>query len=282
MSFEGQWGVVDMLDRSQFDSCCSGELRVQSQYVDCELHLVDDTLAGSMTARKEFKILELVMLAISVAMVNCFLRVKFTAEVLRHYIAMFHHAPWTTISRQHRYGYPNVAVSFDVLFVAARFEFFLCSFLEKFDATFWRAVFLLFVQSSARFTAFIEHTAASLARKCVFCFCGFLSTARRAFSGAVHGIVSVFLLVLFEIRPLHRKGSSTLFAGKTDFFFAGRGVWQGEPEGGSAAKAAKTLFGTWVAEKRLLALFTKLFETHGDDLLFGRGSIVSMRFGVVK
>lgn len=77
-----------MHDRVQFESCGSGEVRVQPQHVDCELHLVDHALAGAVAARKEFKIFNLVVLPVAVAVMHGFFWVKLSAQMLLHYVTV--------------------------------------------------------------------------------------------------------------------------------------------------------------------------------------------------
>ena len=78
-----------MRNVSQFDAGRPGKFRVESQHVDCERHLVDDALAGTVTAGEKLQVAQIVVLPVSVPMMDGLLGVEFAPEVLGHHVAVF-------------------------------------------------------------------------------------------------------------------------------------------------------------------------------------------------
>jgi hypothetical protein len=73
----------------QFVASSFGELGVQGQYLDGELHLVDDALSAEMPARPQFQIPQFVVEFIAVFVVYAFFAKQWATNVFRHYVAMF-------------------------------------------------------------------------------------------------------------------------------------------------------------------------------------------------
>jgi hypothetical protein len=77
-----------MSESVQFVASRSGELGVQSQYLDGELHLVDDALAGRLFFNPQLKIIYVVVQAIAIFVVDVFTFIKFALEFFRHHYSM--------------------------------------------------------------------------------------------------------------------------------------------------------------------------------------------------
>lgn len=65
------------------------EVGVQGQYLDSELHLVDDSLSGGLVARPQFEIGKFVVEAVSIFVMNAFKLGQWAIEMLRHHVAVF-------------------------------------------------------------------------------------------------------------------------------------------------------------------------------------------------
>lgn len=68
----------------QFKASRSGEVGIQSQYLDGELHLVDDALAGRLHLAPKFKIGQIVIQAITVFVMHVLMFVQRAAKVFLH------------------------------------------------------------------------------------------------------------------------------------------------------------------------------------------------------
>src|ERR1700726_1836413 len=97
------------MDLVQFHADLPPELRVHPKDVDGELHLVGDSLAGTVATRKEFEIAWQIVLPISIFMVDSFVWMKFASEYLLHHIAMFESVS-RGFSANSRNDHSNVAV----------------------------------------------------------------------------------------------------------------------------------------------------------------------------
>lgn len=78
-----------MFNRSQFDSCGSGEVRVQAQYVNRELDFIDDALAGRLVSSPKFEIFYAVVVLIAVPVMYAFVVSKQSAQRFFHNVAVF-------------------------------------------------------------------------------------------------------------------------------------------------------------------------------------------------
>ena len=77
------------MQRSQFIAGSPAELGVQGQYLDSELHLVGDALAGWLLLRPQFEIGRRVVNSVSILVMNIFVFVQRAAKYFSHYKAMF-------------------------------------------------------------------------------------------------------------------------------------------------------------------------------------------------
>ena len=80
-----------MSDRVQFIAGAPAEAGVLKQYLDGELHLVDDTLTGWLFVRPQFKVVKRVVKAVAVFMVHVFVLLKRTAKRVFHNQLVFKH-----------------------------------------------------------------------------------------------------------------------------------------------------------------------------------------------
>lgn len=67
------------------------EFGVLGQYFDSELHLVDDSLSGSVAAREKFKILGSIIGSQTIDVVDCLVGQQFSSNLLLHDVSMFEH-----------------------------------------------------------------------------------------------------------------------------------------------------------------------------------------------
>ena len=270
-----------MRDVSQFDAGRPGKFRVEPQHVDCERHLVDDALAGTVTAGEKLQVAEIVVLPVSVPMMDGLLGVEFAPEVLGHHVAVLHdgvllagHEGW------HRD--PHVAVALDVPAEVASVE------ADKSNIALVRglarltAVFLLSVYPAARFATACQRLAATDAREGVAGSGVLCSTDVGTGSGAVQRASSVLLDVRIEVRPHHSEGFPALLAREVHDFTARCWNRLVEAKRASARKATEALVGAWVAGKRCTAVLTVLFDRHGWAPLCGNEGSLTMSLGIVK
>lgn len=108
---------------------------VQPNHLKGETHLVDDSLPRTMPAGEEFKILNSIILAIAVFVVNGFFGKKFAAKMLGHNEPVFHNGVWPLSSTKNWDSHPNVSISFDMASVIPGFKSFLALFLKPFIFT---------------------------------------------------------------------------------------------------------------------------------------------------
>lgn len=270
-----------MFDHLQLDSCGSGELWVESQYVDCKLNFVDDALSGAVPAGKQFEIWKQVVLPVAVLVVNCFLGVKVAAEVLAHHVAMFHDGVLLAGNKRGD-GNPNVAVAFNVSSVFAALKFFKSEFFAPFVFAFAATVFLFSVQAAARFSRLAKRFIAVCACEGVSLVAVFSATNPRTFSTAVKRVSAVFFVVLRDLRTNHPKRRTAFAAVETDNFSPRRGYALVETKRASTTQTTKAAVVAWVAEKRFVTFFTNLLDRHGWNSLFGDKVVLAVPFVVVK
>jgi hypothetical protein len=269
-----------MIEFSQFVAGGSAEVGIQGQYFDGELHLVDDTLAGTVATREKLKIGLAIIRALAVDVVNCFFAKQGATEFFRHDVAVFH-------DRVLFPGYqtgnsdPHVAMTFDVLA-----EFSAIEFIQRFGSlvrgfAFRVAIFLLFVYAAARLTAFRIFFAAFEAGKGVARFACFAATNARALPRAVQRISCIFLMVGGDEGFHHRKPRSAFNAGEfyRDLCF---GEFFVEAVRTSARETAVLSVFAREAGKRLLAVFTDFLNRHRWAPLFGDEGTLLMSIGIVK
>ena len=77
-----------MFHLSQFVDGRSAEIGVLGQYLDSELHLVDNTLPRRLVFNPQFKVIEIVIKAVAVFVMNVFVFSKWAAENLFHKYAV--------------------------------------------------------------------------------------------------------------------------------------------------------------------------------------------------
>jgi hypothetical protein len=206
-------------DLVQFVAGRSGELGVQSQYLDGELHLVDDALAGAVAARKEFEVVRTVVGPNPVYVMDGFFGEKFASDAFRHDIAMFHDGVLFT-GNEAGNRYPDVAVPFNMAFKFSSLEFsqsvgaLMCSFARAV------AKALLHVNTPAGFSTAALFFAALLAGKSLAFHRVFTSAEIRARHAAVERVSSIFVSIYCYCRGFVRERITAFFAGKFDHSYA--------------------------------------------------------------
>lgn len=271
-----------MFDRLQNVTCRPSEFRVQEQHVDCELNLVNDSLAGAMSTRKEFEVTNQVVLAVAVAMMNSFIFVKLATKMLLHHITVFKHRSNFAVASQHRNGNPNVTVFFDVPLVVSCTEPVERTLANRFVTTFRAAIFLFGVDTATRFAAFFNFFSAGFASKNTAFSRIFSAPQVRTWARAVYRILGVFLAIRVQIRPHHSKRFAALFARKTNDLTTGSDVGLIESFGASADVTAKTSLVARVAKEGLPTILTRFLNRHGLAPLLGSDGILAVSIGNVK
>jgi len=203
-----------MRDVSQFDAGRPGKFRVEPQHVDCERHLVDDALAGTVAAGEKLQVAEIVVLPVSVPVMDGLLAVEFTPEVLGHHMAVLCDVPHS-ISREGRDRDPDVAVAFDVLLVLPVLKALQRAFHLVLDFAFVAAEFLIAVYAVARFRAASVLDLAALHAGQRVAFVGVLAAAYvRAGHRAVQRVSVELLSVCRQVALHHRERLAAFFAGE--------------------------------------------------------------------
>ena len=268
---------------TKLDTSSLCELGVQSQYLDGEGYLVDDSLARPVATGKKLQVTNIIETSVPVNMVDRLFGEQFSPEMLGHDVTVFQDSvPFAGDHRGHRN--PNVTVPLDMFFVVPAFKAGECTRADRFVAAFRTAVLLLSVDAPARFAAFIQGVSALLASKCVAVFSIFSPPQRRAGDRAVQRVAVKFLTVRNQVPLAHGESFTALFAGKWNQHLAGGRKFFLESVFAPAFQTAvlATLFGfVGVAVERLVAILTDHFERHDSTPLFNKGSVVGA-LGVVK
>ena len=115
---------------TQFVASSFGELGVQSQYLDGELHLVDDALSVGLVARPEFEVRKAVVEAVAILVMYAFKFGQRATKMFRHCVTVFQHFAAAPKVEHHVSGRMHVAFGVDraprATFIAA---FFAAEFL---------------------------------------------------------------------------------------------------------------------------------------------------------
>jgi hypothetical protein len=172
-------------------------------------------------------------------------------------------------------------VTLDVLFVAATLKLAQCILLLTFYLAVVIAVFLLFVQATAWFSASRTFCAARQAHESVSKFACFAATYAGALARAVQRVSVIFLVVRGHEGFLHGKAFSAFGASERngglsfgDFFI--------EAVRTPACKSAVLPVFTRKTGERLLAIFTDFLNRHRLAPSFGDEGTLLMSIGIVK
>lgn len=270
------------VDLNQFDTCRPSEFRVEAKHVDRELHLVDDTLAGSVSAAEQFKVFDSVLAANSVDVVDGFSREQISSEMLSHDVTMFHHSMFFS-GDERRDGNPYVSMSLDVPFDIAALEARERASSLPFGFALLIAIFLLCVKTASRLTPAWSRCSALLASKSVAGFGGFLSACCRAGHRTIERIAAVFFAVRGQIAFSHRESVAAFPASERNRNGTfGRWLFV-EAVVASADEAAKfAIFFARRVVKNLLTVQALFFDGHRMFSLLGSSGNVSMFVGIVK
>ncbi len=109
------------LDINDLDPGPRRELGVEPEHVDGKGHLVDDALAGAVSAAEKLQIVDGVVLPVSVDVMHGFLGEQRAPNVPFHDVAVLHDGVFLA-SNQRGHRNPNIAVAFDVPAVFAAFK----------------------------------------------------------------------------------------------------------------------------------------------------------------
>jgi hypothetical protein len=249
----------------------ASEIRVQPDHLLGEIQFVDDSLTGAVAAGEKLQVIDAVVLPIAVDVMNRFFGEEVSSKVFRHDVPMFHNRFGTAVSRQHRYGDPNVAVAFYVTLNLAGFKTLGSLLAVVGVVASWIAEFLLVVKASAWAPFSRVVFPAVKAHERVSFFCVFFSSLRRAGHRAVERVSTKFFAIGSQIGRRHRK---RFFAVLADECF-GRDSRGGAAVFGfvrsqtiSAAKFASE-FSFAGDAKGLLAVFTRFLSDHVVTPLLG-------------
>jgi hypothetical protein len=174
------------------------ELRVKPEDVDCELHLVDDTLAGTVTRTEQFEVFESVVGANTLDVIDRFLGKKVSPEFFLREVTVFQHvSAW--LPRFAGNAKSDVAPSTTRFRDLAIWISLLVREATEQRSAFGTAKHFLSVQRTAWTTLYREQVAALNAA--AFLFVGFrASTYRAAWDRAVLRVFAVFLAVGSYVR----------------------------------------------------------------------------------
>jgi hypothetical protein len=251
-----------MCDRAQLIAGGSAEVGVQSQYLDSELHLVDDTLSGAMAAVKQFEVFDSVVGSDTVDVVDGLVGGQVAPDVLRHDVSMFGHIARAFFSILRRNDDSDITVSSGSL---GDFLVRVSSPVgkpAKKRATFGAAKQFFSVERAAG-SALNSHRLLALFAGYGPFISGKSPRGTSAFGGAVHRVFVVLLAILIQIRGLVTKDRVTNTAVEV-----GRGFLRSRTSvycfvRGLASKTAKPLIAVGRFDRKNgRALFTSLFDGH--------------------
>lgn len=258
-----------------------GELGIQSQYLDCESYLVDDTLAGTVAAVEKLKVIHRVVLAVAIFVVDSFFGKKLATKMFGHDVTVFKHGMlFASHEGWHRDVY--VASLFNVATYVAAVEAGKRSFLYELVAAVWGTVFLFCVKSASGFSALRNRFSAVDAGESVSSVGIFSAANSCAFSRTIQRVAFEFSAVFVQIGLLHAKGLAAVFAGEPDNYASRRGDRLVEAECASARQAAKTSFVARKIKERFAAVFASTLDRHGFSPVCGNAGSLAMSVGVVK
>jgi hypothetical protein len=273
-----------MFERLQFETGCAPEFGVELQHLDCERDLVDHALSGSVATRKQFEIVDRIVLAVAILVMDCFVFMKFAAKVLFHDIAVFEHSSTFSAANQRWQMNPDIAMAFDMTPHLATLKSSQGFLSKRFVFAVIAAVFLFFVKTATRFSAFFNQLAASFTIKSASFGCRFHAPGIGALARTVQWIVTVFYVVGVQVRTHHGERFAAFFASKSNYF----PTWSGcrrffvESKCTSAPETTKASFIARKADKRLAAFFTGFLNRHGFAPLLGSEGSLAVSVGNVK
>jgi hypothetical protein len=177
---------------------------------------------------------------------------------------------------------PNITVPFDVAAKIPSIELFQRTSPLVRCFALRIAVFLLLVNSAARFAAFWIYTPTFKAAKSVFGFTRLSPTYSGTLARAVQRVASIFFTVRGKESFQHRKFFIALATSEFDNGSARRRDSFVETVGAAARKPAVLPAFARVTSERLLAIFTDFFNRHRSVPLFGDRETVLLPIGNVK
>lgn len=251
------------------------ELGVLAQYLDGELHLVDNSLSGAVAAVEQFEVFDPIVRTDAVNVMDGFFGEKVATDVLRHDVAVFENRSRAAVSRQHGNRDPHVAVAFGMFLVPAAFKFMLRFLLLCFYLALGAAVFLFAVDSpSAAFalSCAMFFFAAILADKLVSFVRIFPTSDIGALRRAVQRVSSELFFVSSEVGLQHGKRVAAFLACEADRHAPGGRHFFVKAVGAAASETAvfsSRFYIAFIAVKRLFALLARHLDGHGYSPVCG-------------
>jgi hypothetical protein len=253
----------------------NSELGVESQHLYRELDFVRHTLAGAVSAIKQFKIFDRVIGAYSIFVVHSFCWKQRAAQVLFHYVAMLQNFCSFAAVGERWHRKVDVPVFFGVSSEIACVESIERGFGLRSNLAFGTAKFLVSVNAKlVSIAAACFQLAAVLAYKFVSLVSVLAAACVRTGHRAVKGIATEFLFVRSQVGLHHDEWLAAFFAGEANRRSAsGRRIFMKVLTAArDAAVFAPGFDFAWVAVKRLLATQAFHLDRHSvAPLLGGRG-----------
>ncbi len=246
------------------------ELGVLGQYLDGELHLVDDSLSGAVVRTEQFEVADIVVQTISVNMVHGLFGAKLASDMLFHIVAVlkdFVHGVAVS-GRNTQYG----VVSFDAPGYFRKSVTFAVQLARPFVFALLAAKFLFSVNRARSVAAsFVEFFVAVFAYGFVLFVRSFSPPDSRADHRAVLRELAKFFLVSGDVGANHRKWMGTFPACKFDGSDSRSDSSVFDLMGFSTRRAA-ILAGSFSFAsdaKNSVAVFASSFNRHGNFSLVG-------------
>ena len=265
----------------QFKASRSGEVGVQSQYLDGELHLVDNALAGAVAAAEKLQVLDAVVRADTVDVVDGFSRKEFSSERFFHDVTVLKSVSGRA-AIDTRNNNSDVAMSRSAFGRFLSQMFTLVAKSAKQRATFRAAQTLLSIYGAARL-ALNGHRLLALNAIDL----PFIGGKATAFPAAFGGAVQRFFAPLFDMRAqvtgFHGERAAANAAGKVDRLNLCSGTSVDGFMSSFARQCTKSLPSMgWLDAKNLAALFAVLINWHLSFSMPGQFGIDSTEACVSK
>lgn len=269
---------------AKLDTGSFGEFGVQRKHLDGEGYLVDDTLAGTVAARKKFEVFDSVVPSCSIYVMDGFSRHQVSSEMFSHDVSVLHDGV-AFAGYRGRDRYPHVAVPLDVAFEVPAFEASKSARALAFGFAFFATKLLLSINATSWFAISIRRRSALGASKFVSFIGIFAPTDVRTMHGAIQRVVIELFSVCSQVALHHGERFVAFLAGERNWRAASGRKFFFESVFAAAFQAAKlaAFFGfIGVAVERLFAVFTRHLDRHGFVPSFGDDGSVAMPLGDVK
>lgn len=256
-----------MFDRAQFVANSFGEVGIQSQYLDGELHLVDNALAGAVPAAEKLQVLDSVVVALPVYVMHRFFGKKLSPKALLDHVAVFKNLVDEGIVL--RGDAQNRVFAFDSLGDFGQTVLRAVYLAGPFVLALLTAKFLFSVNSTSAFSASAVELFAAIFTVGFVLFIGILSaTDGRTANAAVAGGFAEFLLVSAQVCGFVKERLTAFATSELDRGYVRRGAAMFCFKSYFAVSVAKTLFLVFSRNaKSGVALFTDFIDAHRGNSL---------------